>query len=154
MPGILDDLPQKSEFDRAREKAGELSTPEFTRGPDGLPAMAQQMVLEAPPATEEHLVCMAGCRHYCEVLADSDDVTTGGPMQELRRYCVRLQAGSELMEIGEAAILGCTFFSPRWWSSKAWRTRRRSRRRLKAYRDALAERDAAVGEGDDDGTDD
>jgi hypothetical protein len=116
--------------------------------------MVQQLSLEAPPATEEHLVCMAGCRHYCEVLADSDDVTTGGPMQELRRYCVRLQAGSELMEIGEAAILGCGFFSPRWWSPKAWRTWRRSLGRLKAYRDALAARDAVKAEGDeDDGAD-
>jgi hypothetical protein len=151
MPGILDDLPEKSEFDRAREKAGDLSAPNYVRASDGLPAIAPNPMVEAAPATEEYLCCMAGCRHYCEVLADSDDVTTTGPMRELRRYCVRLQAGNELMEIGDAAVLACSFFRPRWWSSTAWRTWRRSKRRLKEYRDALAARDMAR-DGGEDGT--
>lgn len=149
MPGILDELPDKSEFDKARERAGSIPSPSFVRGPDGLPAMAPKMAVEAAPATEEYLICMAGCRHYCELLAESDDVTTEGALHELRRYCVRLQAGTELMEIGDASVLGCGFFSPRWWSLKAWRTRRLSRRRLKAYREALAARDAARMGGDD-----
>lgn len=152
MPGILDDLPARSEFDKARDKAGELAPTSYVRGPDGLPAMQPHINVEAAPATEEYLVCMAGCRHYCEVLAESDDVTTEGPLHELRRYCVRLQAGSELMEIGDAAVLACSFFAPRWWSPRAWKTWRRSRRRLQQYRDALAARDA-VRVGGEDGSD-
>ncbi len=155
MPGLLDDLPDKSEFDKAREKAGGGSPPEYVRGADGLPAMALNSMVEAAPATAEYLVCMAGCRHYCEVLADSDDVTTTGPLRELRRYCVRLQAGSELMEIGDAAVLACSFFRPWWWSYTAWRTWRRSQRRLKQYREALAARDELrlAEDGGEDGTD-
>jgi len=99
---------ERDEFEEARDEAG-LSVPAFVMAPDGLPmpdVPHEVLEDESLPPTLENLICQA-CLNYCAVLTSSQDLGGG---RQLRRYCTRLQAGSELMELTEACVFACDYF--------------------------------------------
>jgi len=141
MPGILRDLPSRS-------LASNLPGPSYGVGADGLPVVTERLEDPLLPATEDNLVCLAGCKYYLEWLIDSTDMGEG---RELQRYCRRFATSTELMDLSDGAVFACSGFCPRWWSLRAIRRWFKSRRLLREANATITARDLARALEDDDG---
>jgi len=121
MPGLLKDLPN-------RDMTVNLPGPTYTIGADGMPTIEEKLVDPIIPAVPDNLICLDGCKHYCDCVLDSDDLGEG---RELVRYCKALSTGMELMELTDGAVYGCSFYAPPWWSWTGWKRKRSNTRYLK-----------------------
>lgn len=91
-------------------------------GPDGLPVPAGEPRPPAEWLTDDNFVCAAApesgrpaCRHYAALLVPHEGQVKGfgnNKPKSLRRFCTKLAAQSELMELTETEVFACTLRDP------------------------------------------
>ena len=133
MPGLLTDLPQGE-----RDLTSNLPGPTYVKGADGLPTVQEKLVDPIIPAVPDNLVCLDGCVHYRDWVIDSMDIGEG---RELQRFCRAMGTASELMDITDGAVYGCTCFRPKWWSWAGWKRWWKCRKYMAACRQKMIDRD-------------
>lgn len=73
-----------------------------------------EMMRELKPSTLLNMVCLAGCRHYCEVI---DEEPTADPQEwkAVHRMCKCFQDDEGDWDITERTMYACSQFAPKWY---------------------------------------
>jgi len=137
---LLDDLPDpKNDLEKQREEVLPLPAVQMIQSPDGLPGIVDMREDQPTAAIPENLVCQIGpCKHYIEILTETND---SEPQIWLRRFCRRLQAGNELMELTEGIVFACNCYHPPWWLRGSRKRKQQMNVLLANARNKIGDRD-------------
>lgn len=107
----------------------ELGAAQMVIGADGMPVVAGEPRPVGDGLSSSNFVCAAdastgrpACDYYAAVILTAEGTVKGfGPEKPraLRRFCTKLAAQSELMELTETEVFACTLRSPRDQASAA-----------------------------------
>ncbi len=99
-----------------------LGSVRMVPGPDGLPIPSGEPRPPAEWLTDDNFVCASAveygrvaCRYYAALLVPHEGQVKGfgnNKPKSLRRFCTKLAAQSELMELTETEVFACTLRDP------------------------------------------
>lgn len=117
----------------------ELGAAQMVIGPDGMPVVAGETRAVGDGLSSANFVCAAdpgtgrpACDYYAAVILTAEGTVKGFGKEKpraLRRFCTKLAAQSELMELTETEVFACTLRTPRDPASAAVITEFESRQK-------------------------
>lgn len=107
----------------------ELGAAQMVIGPDGMPIVAGEPRATGDGLSGANFVCAAdpstgrpACDYYAAVILTAEGTVKGFGKEKpraLRRFCTKLAAQSELMELTETEVFACTLRTPKDAASAA-----------------------------------
>ncbi len=107
----------------------ELGAAQMVIGEDGMPVVAGEPRPPSEGLSANNFVCAAdtstgrpACDYYAAVILTAEGTVKGFGAEKpraLRRFCTKLAAQSELMELTETEVFACTLRSPKDLASAA-----------------------------------
>ena len=121
------DLDQNYKTQRGLEVSSanyvELGAAQMVIGPDGMPVVAGEARAVGDGLSGANFVCAAdpstgrpACDYYAAVILTAEGTVKGFGKEKpraLRRFCTKLAAQSELMELTETEVFACTLRTPK-----------------------------------------